>query len=424
MPKRVTLSINKVTSLLSNNGYVLAALYCVENEVVFLECRTPKLQRTFIIHVPEKYLLVKGEATHKVLEISRIPPTPSRQLDYLMEIKGPLLECDLVAISSTRVCLYRNNGTSETFKFGGPDPNEDEDDAPSETGDPQNPDVLLKGVNAVLKKLKGEEDQLVMPSEDIDNPHSKELKPEDIEEMKVVNPALAADSDGPAEPMIELEFEEETRNEVPGLGEGDSQAGDGQETDIQDDEDDPEEQDYVSKTKLSSLSYRKDNSLPEDINEAELAIGIIYWCADLASFYKKAAAMETEVLSAYDVLDSNEMEMRESKIQIIGDMCSKLTTKLGEILGMYKKKENELKAERLKLSAILDSAEGLRQKAAVDVKKFADVKPDIDRIYTQTKTTLYETNIGILRLRDEVDDALDGFQRVLEEMLESSEERP
>ena len=417
MPKRVTLSINKVTKLLADNGYILAGLYCIENEVIFLECRTPKLQRTFIIHVPEKYLLVRGDATHKVVEISHVAPSPSRQLDYLMEIKGPLLECDLVAFSSARVCLYRNNGTSDCFKFGGPDADDDEGGLSDDEGqDGQNPDVLLKGVNVLLKKLQGEDAQVELPTADIDNPDAKELKPEDIEEMKIVDPAatLSQEKGTSNEPIVELEFEEETRNEVPALGEGDHEAVEGDS-----DEEGDEGKDYTSNTNMSSLSYRKDNSLPSDISDAEISIGIIYWCVDLASFYKKAAALEAEVLSAYDVLDANEMEMRESKIHIISELCTKLAARSVEILDSYKKRENELKAERLKLSAILDSAEGLKLKTLADTKKYADVKSDIDRIHTQTKTTLYETNIGILRLRDEVDDALDGFQRVMEEMLET-----
>lgn len=418
--KRISLSLNKVTSLLSNNGYILAALYCVDDEVVFIECRTPKLQRTFIINVPEKYRLVKTDDKYKCLTISRLPVSPTRQLDYLMEIKGPLLECDLVAVSSTRLALYRNNGSSDCFKFGGPDPVDEEDDDNTIDGVeiPEDPEALLKGVNAVLKKMasRGEVDaeQVVMPSEDIDNP-IKEVKPEDIEEMKVVNPKPKNTDD----PIVELEFEEETRNEVPGLGEGDGDDAEGVVDGESDDEADPSDQ--LSKAKLSSLTYRKDNALPPNLEEAEIAIGIIYVCIDLTSFYKRAATnLETEVLANYDVLETNEREMREGKVSVIGELCTKLSHKTTEILERFQKKEASLKAERLKLSAILDNAEGLRKKTESDVKKFADVKSDVDRIYTQTKTTLHELNIEILRLRDEVDDALDSFQKVLEEMISDS----
>src|SRR5689334_21615250 len=42
----------------------------------------------------------------------------SRQVEYITEVKGPLLDCDLLSISSSMLCLCKNNGGIELFTFG------------------------------------------------------------------------------------------------------------------------------------------------------------------------------------------------------------------------------------------------------------------------------------------------------------------
>ena len=52
-----------------------------------------------------------------------------------------------------------------------------------------------------------------------------------------------------------------------------------------------------------------------------------------------------------------------------------------------------------------------------DVKKFSDLKPEIDRLHNQTKTTLHEINIELLRNKEELDDRIKTIQSSLEELL-------
>ena len=105
----VTLSLNKLQKLLHENSYTLVSLYCEGDATRFLEVRTPKIQKTFIIALPRKYKLLCSESSYKRIEIYPSDERDSRQIDYLTELKGPLIDCDLVSISSFMVCLYKNN---------------------------------------------------------------------------------------------------------------------------------------------------------------------------------------------------------------------------------------------------------------------------------------------------------------------------
>ena len=189
----VTLSLNKLQKLLQDNSYTLVALYCENEQVKFLEVRTPKIQKTFIIALPKKYKL-ETSSSYKSIDIyqdeEQSSRQSSRQLEYLTEIKGPLLECDLVSVSSFLLCSYKNNGDFTTFKFGKNDVEVDVAEENSEdNGDTVN--KLIKDVNAISEKVDPELKIEVNAVEGVEEEHVEEhVEQEEPEENATLKSTL------------------------------------------------------------------------------------------------------------------------------------------------------------------------------------------------------------------------------------------
>src|SRR4029079_18537350 len=93
---QISLSLTKFLSILAKNEFTPVSLYCLPDKVGFLEIRTPKTQKTFIISVPEKYRMKIDTDAYKIIHIL-YRDDGKDNLDYIEEIKGPLLTCDLVS---------------------------------------------------------------------------------------------------------------------------------------------------------------------------------------------------------------------------------------------------------------------------------------------------------------------------------------
>ena len=110
--RRIKLSLDKFISFLERYSYILIAVYCEEKNIQFVECRTPRQQKTFIVYLPEKYIMVvpsESLASAKTLERLNISSTNalplSQQIEFMSDMKGVLLECDLVDISRDAGCI-------------------------------------------------------------------------------------------------------------------------------------------------------------------------------------------------------------------------------------------------------------------------------------------------------------------------------
>lgn len=407
MSADITLSLNKLQKLLHDNSYTLVALYCENQHVKFLELRTPRVQKTFIIALPDKYKLQAG-TSHKTIDIYGVEEKDSRQLEYLTEIKGPLLDCDLVSVSSFLICSYKNNGEFTTFKFG---KNNTVDTAEEESEDSEIVEKLIKEVNAISEKVDPElkivktEEEPVEPEEE---PEEEEPEDEEIPEK---------DEPEKEDQAVEIVFEDENGKtfdgEASGILEGDIVVP---ETALE-----PVELvEPVKKTKHSETN-RKANFVPENLEALDLSLGLIYYSIDIDKFYKKANRkidIEEDIINTYDIIDENENDLRSEKADNITELCAKLTLKVKEEIETYKKEENHLKTQILKLSLVLENAEKLKGKIDSDkADKFLDSKPEINKLYNQTKTTFHDINLEILRNKDRIDDFLVQYQSALEEML-------
>lgn len=453
------LSFGKLSTLLTSKSYTPVAIYAdSEGYVHFLEIRTPKIQKTFFISVPEKYKMPCNDDTerYKTVIISRLTSTvESRQIEYISEVKGPLLDCDLLSISSSLMCSCKNNGDMVLFKFGADTTGvADVDDADDLVDDVDPVEKIIKSAKKITKKLGSE--KFILPEPDAEpvvlDPEADAKEPDEDNQAAEPEGDGEDDEEGGAEEgeeaeveavvtPIELEFEDE--NGKPFVG-GDAQ------TLLEDDIVIPEATKVVEKeiekietaierAGISSSSSppkdarRKDNSVPDNIEDVDITLGIIYYSIEIGLFNKKVSRaqpvhdattpgprpvhLEEEITSAYDTIDDNETELRTIKLDEIIEMSAKLTIKAKEEMESCKKEELNLKSQIFKLSSVLDHCEKLRTKTETKPDKFTDIKPELDRLYKQTKTTLYEMNVEILRNKDRADDILNQYQTSLEELL-------
>lgn len=430
MAKRTSLSLKKFFELLKKHSYTLVSIYCLPNgEVIFLEIRTPKVQKTFIVSVPNKYKMPSDTDFFRKITIS--PDTPdTRQVDYVLEIKGPLLTCDLISISSSSICLSKNNGDVFGYILGLKDESseDDEDDEDEEDDD------SIEKIIGNVKELAEQMDEHI--SDENEGNQEDEVNEEEVEEI------------------VELVFEDADGNEIDGkvaeIMEADvklpksaiikeseivnpkkdstkiKEKKTSEETTEKSDEKarvkSPDEESHIEKKILKQVDERrKDNSVPQNIEDDEVVLGIVYYCIDISHFYKKISekGFESEILTVYDTLDDNEDETRSAKLDEIIELTTKLADKVKDEVLMYKKQEMKYKAQIIKLSSVLENSERLRIKADSTPEKYASAKPEIERVCKQTKTALHDINIQLSLGKDRMSELLEQYKSGLEELLDN-----
>jgi hypothetical protein len=524
--KKLTLSLTKFVDLLKKYSYFLVSTFCVGNDVKFVEVRTPIFQKTFIILIPPKFKMVCNTDSFKRLDLCESKNSNQRQHSFLVDVKGHLMDCDLLALSSTYLSVLRNNGEYTSYKIGTPGSFDFTDlaDDDLEEGEIDEVEKIVKDTKKMMTDLDLsdlEEDDDVSEGEDKNDDSEGEggdvLSSAALKEMSVVPPAVSkkgkkateiefADDEGaPIGEEVELletefdrdegaeeveesptkgpEEDEETEDEEEGSygddevsdtvfiddengvddEEGEDEEGvNGEGETKEEEEDDVAEEKEPSpppkrttrsavkkhfndadsdvsevdsegegdvsendeRTTIDAVEKRPqkrphtDNSLPPNIEETDLGIGIVYVCIELGSFYKKVVGrLEDEIMSCYNTLDDNENDMRDDRSTKIADLAMKLAEKVKISMELCKREELDLKTKLLKLSHILIKINALKAKVELNPTKYVKAKPDIDRLHTQTRTTLFEINVDILRVRDAANEMLEYFRISLESML-------
>jgi hypothetical protein len=430
--KKAVLSFNKLSSLLSSRNYTLATVYCSgDGYIHFIETRTPKIQKTFIISIPSRYKMVATtESVHyKTVVITKIPGgVESRQLDYIAEVKGPLLECDLLSVSSTALCLCKNNTEIEIYKFGTIEHEEEEFIENLEDKDPV--ENLIKSAKKINKKMGGS-DLEIEGVEKIEEEKEEEEKEEKEEEKEEEGGGEKEEEEEGGEKIIEggeddveeveLEFRDENDNLVEEKANLDDEKVDISDLPLPENEKLKKEVEEVALKPKDER--RRDNSMPEHIEDVDISLGIIYYSIEIGLFNKRISkesipTFEDNVITIYDTIDDNESDIRDAKLDEVIEMAAKLSIKAKEEVENSKKEEMNLKTQILKLSAVLKHCEGLKDKITENPDKYTELKPEIERLHKQTKTTLYEINVEILRNKDKINEILTRYQTSLEELLD------
>ena len=134
LKKTSKLSFNKFENLFLSHNYTIPAIYFITElqeskkikKIVFLEARLPKTQKSIIIYVSPKFMMLLPNELGstpieriKMIEITQSEPDilNERSVQYLIDIRGPLIESDLVIISSRGLCYSKFNGENISYLF-------------------------------------------------------------------------------------------------------------------------------------------------------------------------------------------------------------------------------------------------------------------------------------------------------------------
>jgi hypothetical protein len=374
------LSLNKVLSILTKNGFTPVSLYCLPEKVGFIEVRTPKIQKTFIISVPEKYKMKIDTETHKTFSIF-YQNDDKNNLDHIDEIKGPLLMCDLVAVGDN-ISHYLHNGNVYNYSFG-----EKEQESSSEESELDIIDKLETETNKMAKKLK------IKIIDDIEEIN------EDIEEDIGEDEGDEGDEEHEEDEDEEKEDEDEEKEE-------------------QDEEGDKEKNVEVKKKKSKDP---KIENVPL-FNEEPIDIGIIYISISLDVFYKQIKHnkddIETDIIKSYSILDDNQNGINDKKFLVISDLSKKLVESIQTKIGESKKEILGSKVQIQKLSSVIENLDKLMDKMTKNPQKYEKEISETNSLITQTKTTLHEINVEQMRLQENLSTYLNSAIFSLNDILD------
>jgi len=391
--KRVTVSISKLAEFLAKKLYTIVMVYVCEDSIRFVEARTAKYQKSFMIYISQKYKMVPSDS-HKKVIISLSNGDSSRQLEYLDKLKGSFMECDLTSVSSRFVCVYRNSGSLEMYFIG---TKQDMEEDSTETIKETPIQKVIKDASAVFESLT---ETLTIPEAspggDLEEgDQEEEGDPEEGEDPDGEDISTPSGSSTKDEP-IELEFEDADGVDISDMAEF-------------------IEPPPFRESKI--LDKTKDiNSIHDiDMEDEDVVLGIIYHTIDLLIFYKSINNLEEKIASIYNMIEDNENTFRDERVLTIEEMAENLVLKIHSAQEKFIIEENRLKTQLVQLSSIFDQTTDLKEKIKVDVK-YSDAKGDIERVYNQTRNTIKDLNLELLHLRDYFDELLDNVHTSLEEL--------
>ena len=435
----IKLSLHKFVSLLEKNGYIITSVYCEKENIRFVECKTPRFQKTFIINLPKKYGMKcpsdLGEEIYKRLFISKTDETPtSRQIEFISDIKGPLLECDVLAISSDMLCSYIKSQPAECFRIGQIVESDEDEEVEDEKGDEIT--SLEKETLSVLKKVNGSQAQLPKISlkemshssssknedilavgeenedEDIIEEEEEEDDDEDEEDEDIID-----DEDADDEPQnVELEFEDENGDpidEVKIILE-ESYANDA-ESSLREIEEKIDEKDieYGIENTISSF-----NSLHPNIENEEIVLGVVFVLVDISFFFRNIKTYEEEVMKCYEHIHESETELRSKRLQKIKDMVKEFLSYSEQKIKNIEDEEKYLRSQLIRLSVVLAQTSSLQEKISKQPDKYGNVIAETEKIYEKTRETVHSVNMDLLKLRDTSDELLINYSAIVQELLE------
>jgi hypothetical protein len=426
----IKLNLDKLKNLLDRHGYIIEQVFCQKKTIRFLECRTPKYQKTFIIYIPERYLMtLPSDCPTKKLNItiSKSPPS-CQQISFMSDAKGPLLECDLLTISSETMCLYLNSGESGCFYIKDTESSDPEESKKDTDEDIDEIDALEKDTAVLLQKIKPgaklpkaslRKKKKEVDSEEIECSSDKE-EDKKIEELRDDEGDSSSEDKNKNKKKIELFFEEENGepiDEIKSLLENSAHMEDSlsrikEKIDSRDSENEEKDSDDEEST-------IRDNSIPSEIEECEVALGIIYILIDIRKFFKLVSNYEEELINSYNQIEDNEEEVRKKKLCKVKSLCNELISHSEKRLKEIFEEEERLKIHLVRLTIVLTQSDSLKTKVTSNPSKYGDdVIEETTRIYRETKETIHELNTEILKLKDTTEDLLSNYISSIQELID------
>lgn len=453
------LAFSKLVQYLHKHKYMINSIYIDRKYVRFVECRTPKRQNTFLIHIAHNYKMkIKNKdatTTYKKTMMYFVDEDPPENVKkYVADVKG-ILESDLVMIGIEQIYLFKNSNKMITYNIGEEQNEEEEIKMTEELTEVDNIEAhaakLLKkvdinfdpskaikppkkeGFNLPNKKIiKDEEDEMLEKEDKLDEEEvleNENLENEVEEEEEVVEGIEIVDD----KEEEELEIVKESNS-------------DGKESEIvEKEETEPEAETSldlkaltapkVKKIKKRRLEFEEDEDVEdikesddEEVNEVEdelektpsnneVMLGAVLISIELDALFKNIDVYEEELNTKQGTMDTNVHDIIKSHLQIIKDMSGRLMSTLEARIKQIRCEQDEIYNEIARLSLVLSQVDVMMKKILNDEKKYGDMLAETTRTYNQITKTIYEKNKRILQLRDETNELLLNYKMTLSDLI-------
>jgi hypothetical protein len=391
MPKKTPLLFDKFISLAEKNNFVYIRSYVTDKLCRFIELKTPLTKKTFIVSITDRYKMTIDDHLHK--EIVRVDNPSSRQMLYLMDIRGGLTNAEIITVSSTSICTINTSGESERYECY---VIKDMMDTNINQYIKEEPKSKVDRLVTKSKNIIIDEDTLPVNQEDQGNSESQS------------NVTLGSESQSnttlESEEII-LEFQTADGNPI------DSENED---LESQNDFSSESQNDFENGKSAPKYTDYKDNSLPANLADDNIIIGMAYISIDINYFFRNVKTIETYILELYNQLYENEYERRMCKIDTINDLCKSLQKKFKETIDKANSEEQKLNSDIARLTNILISGDKVLNKP----NQKADIKTNIEKLHSETHKTISDINIEILRLKDHTDEYILNCQVTLEDLVD------
>jgi hypothetical protein len=337
----------------------------------------------------------------KKIHLKEIENNSSRQFKYISDIRGPLLDCDLVSISSSNICAYKNSG--KAFFYERIDPNDIKIDSEEQNTDEPEDEItgLERQTEKVLEKIRPgkrlpkpkrrkKKRKREQPEETEEEPEKNISNEEETEE----NISISTNETDEKEPDKNIDTNEDEENTSEGeenitTEEEEEEDEKGVEIVFQDAEgesldnvkefisvDNPNEksnqnlEDSLERMKIKLQTSSKiqenytthDNTIPPELEDSDIVLGIVYYLIDIGPFYGKIQDFEKTIIKVYEQVDDNILDVRNSKFSNIKELTTKFLIRGEERLTKINEDEKNIKKSLIRLTIILSQTGELKAK--------------------------------------------------------------
>ena len=171
-------------------------------------------------------------------------------------------------------------------------------------------------------------------------------------------------------------------------------------------------------TETADVISTGDNSIPDDLEDSDISLGIIYVVIALGTFFKKIEKYETTLVEYYEQLDDNELDVRKDRLIRLKDITTDFLEHSEKRIQEINKKEIELKVNLLRLTVILAQTDAMRAEIASNERSLGGETPAVEKIYNQTRKSVHDINLELLSLRDKADEILNNYSMSIKDLME------
>lgn len=395
----VKLSFVKLESILEKAKYTLTALYSESNAIRFVECRTPRQQKTFILFIPPKYTIYTPPSSrYELIYIKEMNDTSMDRFHALLGVRGHA-DCDVLSISSDGICHLQIDGEKAYYKYSDANDDKEVEEVESKVEEVKAPVDTIKGLENNIKSLYhqlgvNKEESVIEPKvkEEIEQPEGESFTDNEVDEEY--------SSDEPDEGNeAEIVFNDDEGGEVDEVKHVIEDTGiDEQFEDIQEPEDDIQESGY-------------NNSRPEELLSSDVHLGIVYLVVPLPVFIRDISIIEQIIMQKYKELDEAEDDMRKMVMARIHSSFERFITSSDQKFASIAKEEEELKAQLNRLSVVMAQITILSENAL-----YAEVDQKVYQSTLEAKSLMNNIQLELIRSKEKTREMMTNIIDCLDEL--------